>query len=67
MELWDSLLEEEEPIHLRDIKTITTTNKVQQLTLIKESNLTNKNTQKQALKERKSKKNTKEQAMSSGI
>jgi len=28
MELWDSLIEEEEPISLRDIKTITHTNKI---------------------------------------
>jgi hypothetical protein len=34
---------------------------------MKESNLTTKNTQKQALKERKSKRNIKEQATNSGI
>jgi hypothetical protein len=40
---------------------------VKQLNLMKESNLTTKNNQKQELKERKSKKNIKEQAKDSGI
>jgi hypothetical protein len=44
MELWNSLIEEEEPITLEDIKTTTHTNKMQkkQLTLIMKSILTTK-------------------------
>jgi hypothetical protein len=66
MEIWDSLIEEQS-ISLRGIKLEPTLTRCKTKTLIKESNLTTKNTQKQALKERKSKRNIKEQTTGSGI